>query len=46
MGRTGRHREGRVVYILAAGKEEDKYRAIEEVSWVLRRLLRCRLRRA
>jgi len=25
-GRTGRHREGRVLYILAAGAEETKYR--------------------
>ena len=25
-GRTGRHREGRVLYILAAGAEENKYR--------------------
>jgi ERCC4-related helicase len=33
MGRTGRHKEGRVVYILAAGREEEKYRQIEEVRW-------------
>ena len=26
MGRTGRHGDGRVVYVLAAGKETDKYR--------------------
>lgn len=32
MGRTGRHKEGRVVYILAAGREEDKYKQIEEVG--------------
>ena len=32
MGRTGRHREGRVVYILAAGREAEKYNSIEEVS--------------
>jgi ERCC4-related helicase len=25
MGRTGRHRKGRVVYILSQGKEEQKY---------------------
>lgn len=32
MGRTGRHKEGRVVYILAAGREQDKYNQIEEAS--------------
>jgi ERCC4-related helicase len=26
MGRTGRHRKGRVVYILSEGKEVEKYR--------------------
>lgn len=25
MGRTGRHGSGRVVYVLAAGKETEKY---------------------
>jgi ERCC4-related helicase len=25
-GRTGRHRKGRVVYVLSQGKEEQKYR--------------------
>lgn len=40
MGRTGRHGNGRVVYILAAGKETNKYRtslqvcAAHVVSWV------------
>lgn len=35
MGRTGRHKEGRVVYILSAGREEEKYRQIEDVRrWV------------
>lgn len=32
MGRTGRHKEGRVVYILSAGREEEKFRQIEEVG--------------
>ena len=32
MGRTGRHKEGRVVYLLAAGREADKYAKIEEVG--------------
>jgi ERCC4-related helicase len=26
-GRTGRHRSGRVVYLLTRGREEDRYRA-------------------
>lgn len=39
MGRTGRHREGRVVYILAAGREAEQYAKIEEV-WVLLCVLR------
>ena len=26
MGRTGRHKPGRVVYIMSQGKEEDSYR--------------------
>jgi ERCC4-related helicase len=30
-GRTGRHREGRVVYVLSAGREEEKYRQGLEV---------------
>lgn len=32
MGRTGRHKEGKVVYILAAGREAEKYKNIEEVG--------------
>lgn len=32
MGRTGRHKEGRVVYILAAGREQEHYQRIEEVG--------------
>lgn len=32
MGRTGRHKEGRVVYILSAGREQEKYESIEEVG--------------
>ena len=31
MGRTGRHRKGRVVYVLSAGKEEQKYARSVEV---------------
>lgn len=31
MGRTGRHKEGRVVYILAEGKEEADYNRNQEV---------------
>jgi ERCC4-related helicase len=31
MGRTGRHKEGRVVYILAQGKEEADFNKTEEV---------------
>jgi hypothetical protein len=38
MGRTGRHREGRVVYILAAGREAEQYNKIEEVCTACRRL--------
>ena len=34
MGRTGRHKEGRVVYILAAGREADKYNQIMEVQGI------------
>ena len=26
MGRTGRHKPGRVVYIMSQGKEEESYR--------------------
>lgn len=39
MGRTGRHKEGRVVYILAAGKEKEKYDSIEEVGQELQPVL-------
>ena len=38
MGRTGRHREGRVVYILAAGREAEQYNKIEEVCAACRQL--------
>lgn len=31
MGRTGRHKQGKVVYILAAGREQEQYNKIEEV---------------
>lgn len=31
MGRTGRHRAGRVVYILSEGAEQDKYRRGQQV---------------
>lgn len=31
-GRTGRHREGRVIHILSAGKEEDNYQRQQMVS--------------
>lgn len=31
MGRTGRHGEGRVVYVLAAGKEMQKYKTSLQV---------------
>ena len=31
MGRTGRHSQGRVVYVLAAGREQEQYAKIEEV---------------
>lgn len=31
-GRTGRHREGRVVYILSAGREEERFRHIEDTT--------------
>ena len=34
MGRTGRHREGRVVYLLAQGREHEQYLSIEEVRGV------------
>lgn len=34
MGRTGRHGNGRVVYILAAGKESNKYRTSLQVRAV------------
>jgi superfamily II DNA or RNA helicase len=33
MGRTGRHKDGRVVYLLAEGKEEEQYKQIEEVRY-------------
>lgn len=32
IGRTGRHRAGRVLYILAAGKEMDNYARNQEAS--------------
>lgn len=32
MGRTGRHKPGRVVYIMSQGKEEDSYRKGLQVS--------------
>ena len=47
-GRTGRHKEGRVVYLLSEGKEEADYARIQEVraiegkegaSWQLARTL-------
>ncbi|GIL56458.1 hypothetical protein Vafri_11814, partial [Volvox africanus] len=40
MGRTGRHREGRVVYVLAAGKETDNYHRSQEEMRRLQALLR------
>ncbi|PRW60577.1 Fanconi anemia group M isoform X3 [Chlorella sorokiniana] len=40
MGRTGRHKEGRVVYILAAGREAEAYNKIEENTKALHRRLR------
>ncbi len=33
MGRTGRHKAGRVVYIMSQGKEEDSYRKGLQVSF-------------
>eukprot|EP00887_Chlorella_sp_A99_P003881 scaffold11.g3881.t1 len=30
MGRTGRHREGRIVYLLAQGREHEQYLSIED----------------
>ena len=32
MGRTGRHKQGRVVYILSAGREQEKYRKGQQAS--------------
>ncbi|KXZ53530.1 hypothetical protein GPECTOR_7g980 [Gonium pectorale] len=40
MGRTGRHREGRVVYVLAAGKETENYYRSQEEMRRLQNLLR------
>ncbi|KAI3429818.1 hypothetical protein D9Q98_010131 [Chlorella vulgaris] len=40
MGRTGRHKDGRVVYLLAEGKEEEQYKQIEENTKALHRKLR------
>ncbi|KAK9817873.1 hypothetical protein WJX72_003494 [[Myrmecia] bisecta] len=40
MGRTGRHKEGRVVYILAGGKEEDNYRRNLQATAQLQQELR------
>ena len=39
-GRTGRHREGKVVYILGAGKEEEHYYKIQDSTTKLHGLLR------
>ena len=39
-GRTGRHREGRVVYILGAGREEEQYYKIQEATTRLHSQLR------
>lgn len=33
MGRTGRHRAGRVVYILSEGAEQDKYKRGQQVRF-------------
>ncbi|KAK9842497.1 hypothetical protein WJX81_002950 [Elliptochloris bilobata] len=40
MGRTGRHRPGRVVYILASGKEADDYQANLNATQALHEQLR------
>ena len=32
MGRTGRHKQGRVVYVLGAGREQEKYRKGQQAS--------------
>lgn len=32
MGRTGRHEEGKVVYIVSEGQEEDKFHSNADVS--------------
>ena len=39
MGRTGRHKAGRVVYIMSQGKEEDSYRKGLQVSFDTSRLV-------
>ncbi|KAL4529744.1 hypothetical protein Ndes2526A_g04507 [Nannochloris sp. 'desiccata'] len=39
-GRTGRHREGRVVYLLGAGREEEHYHRIKEATTQLHSQLR------
>jgi ERCC4-related helicase len=39
-GRTGRHREGRVVYLLGAGREEEHYHRIKEATTQLHGQLR------
>jgi Fanconi anemia group M protein len=39
-GRTGRHREGRVVYLLGAGREEEHYHRIKENTAQLHNQLR------
>lgn len=41
-GRTGRHREGQVVYLLGAGREEEHYHRIKESTMQLH----CQLRQA
>ena len=41
IGRTGRHRAGRVLYILAAGKEMDNYFRNQQVQPVAQMLARC-----
>ncbi len=38
-GRTGRHREGKVIHIMAAGKEEQSYKRQQLVLFMCKLLI-------
>ena len=39
-GRTGRHKDGKIIYILSSGKEEENYHSLQRNSIIIRTQLR------